>query len=111
MSILNGGQKMKETGLPNYVSAQIPLHSGLKMDKWKFYLQNSPCHADLLKFLEYGFPLNYISHQPPKTDQINHSSAMLHPDHVENHIKVELEHQGPFYRKGKCIIYHLGPVE
>jgi hypothetical protein len=92
-------QTIKDTGKPNYQVAKIPLKSGLNIKKWRQYLQPFPIYKDLLNYLTYGFPVNYVSDHPPTTEKRNHSSADLFPNHIDSHIDTELRHSallGPF---------------
>ena len=92
-------QKVKVTALPNYKCARIPLKSDLNIMNWKAYVAHDPQHKDLIDYLQFGFPLNYESSQPPTTEAINHMSARNYPDHIDRHISIELQHDaivGPF---------------
>lgn len=76
--------------LPNFVGAKVPVESGLIIHKWKKYLKNYH-DKSLCEFLQYGWPLGYISNQPPQTVDNNHPSAVAHMSHVEDFIRTELE--------------------
>jgi hypothetical protein len=104
---------IKNTNVPNYLNARIPLKSGLNMCVWKHYLGNSPKHAQLLNYLEFGFPINYVASQPPQTDHVNHSSATKYADHVTAHLKNEIKHQamlGPFDNTPFSSWFHTSPM-
>jgi hypothetical protein len=111
--ILQIYEKVRKTGLPNYKCARVPLPSNLNIHNWKKHLQFSPSHSDLLLYLEYGFPINYMASEPPVTDSVNHSSANKFPEHIVQHIQTELEHKallGPFPGKPFVQWTHTSPL-
>ena len=91
--ILQIYEKVRQTGVPNFKCARVPLPSNFNIHNWKKHLQHSPSHSDLLLYLEYGFPINYTSNHPPVMECVNHSSALNFPTHVDNHIQLEIQHQ------------------
>ena len=53
----------------------------------------------LIFLLKYGFPLDFDTSNPLRSTLKNHSSAVLHKDHVENYLKEEVAEGailGPF---------------
>lgn len=91
-------QIIKESGLPNFMKAKIPVSSGLNVDQWESALQ---CYHDkhLCMYLRYGWPVGYLHSKPPVAIHVNHNSALEFPEHVSKFIDVELSHHallGPF---------------
>lgn len=87
-----------EHKLPNYIGAQIPLKSGLKVEQWELALQVYH-DKDICKFIKYGWPLGYLADAPPVSVADNHNSALQHEAHITEFIRVESQHQailGPF---------------
>ena len=90
---------VKTTGLPNYISAKIPLSSGLNISQWRQQLTGYPDEY-LVDFLEYGWPLDYTASLPPKPTYINHERNPQHQHHIEEFLETELKHSallGPFH--------------
>lgn len=84
--------QVKSYNLPNCLGAKIPVHSGLKVERWVTLLQdyhdNELCH-----FLAYGWPLGFYSEQPPQTVSNNHPSALEFPLHIQEFLSTELKFQ------------------
>ena len=51
-------QKVKQTKVPNYIGARIPVDNQLNIDEWKCLLADY-WDQQLLKFLEFGFPVGF----------------------------------------------------
>lgn len=82
---------VKRTGLPNCLSARIPLKNSLNIKEWRSRLPNTPEGDQLVDFLTYGFPMSY---QGPPSDQPNiknHTSAWQFQQEVDDFIKMEHE--------------------
>lgn len=77
------------TGLPNYLSARIPLPHGLNMPVWRSYLQCYDQDPLLCDFLEFGWPINYTSDTPPTPVTANHGSALAFPRDVQAYLDRE----------------------
>lgn len=89
---------IKQTALPNYLSAKIPVSSALNIPQWEQALQNYH-DSQLCDHLRYGWPVGYLKPDPPVSIQVNHRSALEFPDHIEKFIHTELSHDalvGPF---------------
>lgn len=89
---------VKNEALPNFIGAKVPIQSGLNIKAWYQMLQHYH-DAQLCDFLQYGWPLGYLSKTPPTTVLTNHPSALAHMQHVHTFVKEELKHQaliGPF---------------
>ena len=57
--------KVRKSGLPNCVGAQIQLPSALNIEAWTHYLTTVHKDEELLACLKYGFPMGYGG--PPQT--------------------------------------------
>lgn len=75
--------------LPNYLGARIPLRHNLNIKLWRRLLEGY-WELDLVDFLDYGFPIGYISNEIPSATLHNHGSATRHGQHVTNYIAKEL---------------------
>ena len=76
-------------------------------------MASDPQHSAILAYLEYGFPINYCAPTPPHTENVNHPSAINHPQHVEAHIQTELSQNamvGPFKHKPFVQWSHSSPL-
>ena len=54
---------------------------------------------NIVKFLRYGWPINYTADTLPEASSSNHSSAVFFSEHVDYYIATELDHgaiAGPF---------------
>lgn len=84
---------------PNAFGAKIPVTSYLNIAAWEFRLQDYH-DSDIVKFLRFGWPINYTADTLPETSVSNHPSAISFSDHVDYYIATELEHgaiAGPFH--------------
>ena len=80
-------ETVRNTGRPNYQMARIPLDHGLHIDQeLKLYHDKR-----LLDYLEFGFPLGYVSPEGPAQNYRNHASALNFPGHVEKYLQKELK--------------------
>ena len=57
---LRAAEVIRESGLPNYRGARIPIKSGLKVPAWERYLQDYPDKC-LLQYIRFDFPLSLAS--------------------------------------------------
>ena len=95
---MNIYQKVRSTNLPNYLSARIPIPSGLDCDAWDALLSDYQ-DKELCQFLRYGWPSNYTAPSPPVSSQKNHPSALAHMAEIDRFIDKELSKGallGPF---------------
>lgn len=91
-------EKIKATGLPNFLKARIPVDSNIKIQVWKRLLKGYHDY-EVCTFLEFGWPIGFYATKPPVTTLKNHPSATQHPQHIQKYLKVELSHEaliGPF---------------
>ena len=98
-------------GLYNYQGAQRRVPSGLCIEAWRRHLQGY-YDANLVSFLEFGWPINFNRDAILASTHENHTSALAHPDDLDYYINTELGHQalaGPF--KGPPVVpMHLSPL-
>ena len=73
----------------NYVGARVPVPSGLNIQAWKRYLDDYR-DPNLVKFLEFGWPVNFDRQYPLLSTFENHGSARHHPADIEFYIQTEL---------------------
>ena len=90
---------------PNAFWDKIPVPTALKVHMWAHLLH----HYDdkiVAKFLEYGWPINYSSHQLPLSTPHNHQSALTFADHICHYIKMELS-----FGAGNCWTFFGQPTQ
>ena len=61
---------IRESGLPNYIQARIPLKSGLKIEACKRQICNSP-DKKITQYLQYGFLLSQTTIHKPSAIRIS----------------------------------------
>lgn len=84
----------KATGLPNALSAKVPLPSGLNLNNWDKYLDASPDERELFSFIKYGFPLGYMGPTSDTKRISNHKSAQDFPKQIDRFVDKELRMGG-----------------
>ena len=57
---------------------------------WEFRLQDYH-DSNIVKFLRYGWPINYTADKFPESSSSNHPSALSYSEHVDYYIATELE--------------------
>ena len=93
---------VSKTGLPNFMSARIPLFHGLNIPAWRYALHNTNYQkaSELCDMLDFGFPLGFEgSFQDLIPTFRNHPSAINHPETIEEYLRTEyslLAMAGPF---------------
>ena len=92
---------VRQTKLPNFMAAKIPVPSSLNIPAWKQLVQDTGYKDNLIcSFLEFGFPLSYQGDFPADSgDSRNHPSATQYPEAIQTFINTELSAQaliGPF---------------
>ena len=78
---------------PNYLGARIPLHhTSLNIQKWRQHLIGYE-GADIVQFLEYGFPLGLSENPPPvlKSSLRNHGSSYQYYPYLDEFLATGLE--------------------
>ena len=96
-NLLQVHEIVKQTGTYNFLDAQIPIPSQLKVAAWETNLKHY-WDKQLLNLIQYGFPLSFDDSVKLVSTETNHSSARQYP----NDIKVYLQEKafnailGPF---------------
>ena len=85
---------VRKTGLPNAMSARIPVPSNLNIKAWEFYLGILGDRENILDFVRYGFPTGYVGPVSNTTGIPNHASATEFPDHIDDFLKKEMSMNG-----------------
>ena len=105
-------ETIRQTGLPNYRGARIPIKSGLNLEAWERHLSDYP-NRKLMQYLKFGFPLSIQT--PDKLTNIdvkNHFTALQHPKEVATYLQQEMSFGailGPF-DKPPCEHIHCSPL-
>ena len=103
---------IRQTGVPNYQTARIPLRSGLNIEAWEHLLSEYP-DKFLIQYLKFGFPLSISNHDNLKISNVtNHYSAIQYPQAVQDYISKELGH-GALLGPVNCIQsphFHCSPL-
>lgn len=90
---------VRNTCLPNFLQARIPIPQNLNISAWRRYLEQS-AYGSIVDFLEFGWPIGYtLPSAGLQATHGNHASALAYPQHVDSYIKEELQRQtllGPF---------------
>ena len=88
---LSIAETIKDTGVSNYISARIPIKSGLNLDAWEYHLRDYP-DKRLLQYLKFGFPLSLGKpDELTNTQIVNHYSVLQYPDQVQQYIAKEMD--------------------
>ena len=106
-------EAVRKTGLPNCMSAKIPLPSGLRLENWDKYIDIDSDQVQLMQYLRYGFPLGYMGPPTDTAQATNHSSATDHPADIASFIEKELGHgalMGPFLAQPFKPWLHVSPI-
>ncbi len=83
---------------PNAFTLRIPVPSALNISEWRSRLHNYS-DPELCDFLEFGWPVSYVSSTPPVSSQQNHGSALSSPQIIESFLDTECHlgaTRGPF---------------
>ena len=88
---LSIAETIKDTGVPNYILARIPIKSDMYLDAWEHHLRDYP-DKRLLQYLKFGFPLSLAKpDELCNNDIVNHYSALQYPDQVRQYINKEMD--------------------
>ena len=90
--------RIKQTAVPNYLEAKIPVPSELNIRQWRLLLRDFK-DSQLVEFLEYGWPLDFTAQKPPIPTFKNHETNSEYFEHIRSFLRTELEHGamlGPF---------------
>ena len=106
-------EAVRSSGLPNCMSARIPLPSGLIIPAWEKYIDFDTDEAQLFDYLRFGFPLGYMGPESDTRHTPNHSSAVDYPGDIEAFIRKEHGHGallGPFLAHPFHPWAHTSPI-
>lgn len=103
---------VQESGLPNYLGCKYKVASALNMPEWKNRLH---CFRDqdVVKFLEFGWPIGVEGEVKSKQEVRNHGGARQFPSSVEKFIVSEVQAGhvlGPFLNKPFNGAMNLSPL-
>ena len=86
---------------PNHLGARVRMpHVKLRLDRWRYHLLGYE-DAELVQFLEFGFPLGLSSLPDLECSTRNHGSAYMWYDHVDKFVCNEIQEggmAGPFQK-------------
>ena len=103
--------KVAERGSYNWAGARQPVPSGLCIQAWKEHLRGYR-DFNLVKFLEFGWPINYDRASTLVSTWENHASATTYPADIQFYIDTERGHGallGPF--RGPPVPHtHISPL-
>ena len=80
---------VKNTAVPNYLGAMIPIPSQMNCDAWRDALVGY-WDAEVATFLRYGWPGSYTAPTPPTPSPRNHPSALAFASHVDDFLQKEV---------------------
>lgn len=104
---------VRNTGLPNCLSARIPIGSSLNLPMWDTLATGHPHDSWIRELLEFGFPLQYTGPTPSTTIVDNHSSALKYPHHIQKFLEKELSEKamlGPLPAHPFPTAAHVNPL-
>ena len=99
--IITAHKIVRQTGIPNFLGARIPIASQLKPQRWRYHL-NRFWDKQLPDLIEYGFPLDFCRDGILHPSDTNHMLALQNTSHVEQYILEELSYgaiHGPYHEK------------
>ena len=92
-------QTVKDSGLYNFESCRISLHTKLNISFFRFMLSDYE-DKEVCEFLEYGFPIGFMEKIKPRPPQVkNHKGVIQFPKEVRDYLSKELSYGavlGPF---------------
>ena len=89
---------VRDTALPNYMRARIPVPSGLNIQAWRSLLVGYH-DRQVLDFLEFGWPADFTATEAPTPTITNHNEAPEYKSSIVTYVATELAHGallGPF---------------
>lgn len=105
-----------ESGVPNYVGCKIPVYSSFNMEFLKERLRDYS-DAEVLGFMEYGWPVSHNGSEVPNHCDRNHGGATSFPVEIDKYLKSEVSNSavlGPFIHDpfvGRSAFSPLNSVE
>ena len=101
-----------ESGLPNYQGLRIPLETHWNVSYLRDVLKDYSDY-EICDFIEFGFPISYLSDIKPESAMMNHKGAMEFPEAVDSFIETELSYNaliGPFETNPLNCDLHISPI-
>ena len=80
---------MAQTGKPNYLVARVPVPSTLNISTWHELLQDYE-DSVVCDFLEFGWPVGFMSTTLPVFDLRTHRCALLFSEQVTAYLTKEI---------------------
>ena len=99
--IITAHKIVRQTGIPNFLGARIPIASQLKPQRRHYHLARF-WDKQLPDLIEYGFPLDFCRDGIFQPSDTNLMSALQNTSHVEQYISEELSYgaiHGPYHEK------------
>ena len=91
---VRGDGTMYPSFTPNHIGARVALpHVKLKISRWRYHLLGYE-NADLVQYLEYGFPLGLSTSPDLESCSRNHGSSYMWYDYVDKFICTEVGEGG-----------------
>lgn len=79
---------------PNHIGARVSLpHVKLRLDRWRYHLVGYE-NADIVQFLEFGFPIGLTNLPDLECSSQNHGSAYMWYEHVDKFVCTEVTKGG-----------------
>ena len=87
---VNAHTIVQRTGVPNYMSAKIPIPSKFNIDKWENLLCGYEDYT-IVEFLKYGFPMGYSASRLPSSELKNHKGATGFKEFIDTYLEKEVD--------------------
>lgn len=104
--------RVRQSGLPNVLGIRETLPTKLNLGEWRAHLADYPEYAELLDFVEFGFPLGYLGPESNYDIKYNHSSANDFSSDINKFLEKEISLGGiigPFSDKPFTPWLHAAP--
>ena len=104
---------VKRTGLPNAMSARVPIPTTLDIKAWERNLDSIGGAPHIMDFITYGFPIGYLGPISDTRGIANHPSAVDYPRQIADFITKEIEKGGvvgPFALPPFTPWCHISPL-
>lgn len=91
---------VRRTGMPNMLSARIPVPSGLIHHAWESFSTGHPDDPFVLDGIKYGFPLQYVGPKLSAHNPERHHSDFNDHSHILEYLSTESRNNaliGPFH--------------
>lgn len=84
-------EKIRKTGLPNFVGAKILIKTKLNIPLWEKSATGHPDDQIVINGIKYGFSMNYLGGKLKEKDRECHPSAERYDKHVREYLTTEIE--------------------